>query len=315
MRQLILLLAAACLAISTGCATLTVELDTPQVSSIRYTDPPDERKTLAVTESRSQAGQKMSKGLFTVRHPVLDQGPMPFLSRHIVSELQARRIKLEGAPSPAELNLKVTFFQIRNHRATGFSPYYTFTKFSALLDHAGEEHLITAYFKTGKVPVWTFNEVIEPTYNIPFSMIIKEIASKLNRIVYGAQADSATIARILAAIEADSSNLVYQKVFELGYTNNPEAIPHLRKIAITHRVALARAAAISSLGILKASGEFDFLKSIYNSKNKIEKVMALKSIGDLNTPDSNAFVEHVSTLPPDRDGMITDVIDLHRRPE
>jgi hypothetical protein len=243
---------------------------------------------------------------------VLDLDPMAFLSRHIVSEMQARGIDLDGAESPADLNLEVKFFRIRNHRATGYSPYYTFTKFSGILDHAGEKHLIAAYFKTGKVPVWTFNEVIEPTYNIPFSMIIKEIASKLNRIVYGAQADSQAIARILTAIEADTSNLVYKQVFELGYTNNPEAIPHLRQIAINHRVSLARAAAISSLGILKATGEFKFLKDIYDTKKKIEKVMALKSIGDLDTPESNAFIDHIATLPPDRDGMITDIIDLYR---
>ena len=132
------------------------------------------------------------------------------------------------------------------------------------------------------------------------------------RIVYGVKADSETVQRILAEIEADTTNLVYKRVFELGYTNNPEVIPHLRKIAVEHEVSLARAAAISSIGILNASGEFEFLKNIYDTTQKIEKVMALKSIGDLDTPESVAFMKKVATQPRDRDGMITDIVDLHR---
>ena len=161
MRHLPFLASVALLAISTGCTTLTVEIQTPQVSSVRYADPPAEGTTLAVTEGRDLAGQKMSMGLFTVKHPGLDPDPMGFLSRHILSEMRSRGIDLESGASPADLDLEVKFFQIRNHRATGYSPYYTFTKFSGILDHAGKKHRVTAYFKNGKVPVWSFNEVTE----------------------------------------------------------------------------------------------------------------------------------------------------------
>ena len=94
---------------------------------------------------------------------------------------------------------------------------------------------------------WSFSEVEEPTYNIPVSLLIKEVATKINRMAFGVQASSEEVGRILASIQADPSEMVYLRVFELGYTSNPEAIPHLVEIARTHRVSLARATASSTL--------------------------------------------------------------------
>ena len=310
--RLVILLSLLVVLAAPGC-TKRFNIRSPEPSSVRYQNPPSESKTLSLTDHRSGEGLKMSVGTLVAVLNGIEEDPMGFLSRHIEREMQARGINLgQAVPEGSDLNLRVTTFQIRNHRATGYSPYYTFSKLGGMLEFGGEEHRVTAYFKNGKVPVWAFSEVEEPTYNIPIGLLVKEVATKINRIVFGVQASSEEVHRIAASVQVDTSKLVYRRVFELGYTNNPEVIPHLRDIAQNHKVSLARAAAISSIGMLKATDQFEFLAEIYNTRTKIEKVMALKSIGDLETRDAAAFMAKVAGSSDVRDSMIADIVDLYR---
>jgi hypothetical protein len=64
--------------------------------------------------------------------------------------------------------------------------------------------------------------------------------------------------------------------------------------------------------MLKATDQFEFLTEIYNSSNKIERAMALKSIGDLEVPDGDAFFAKVADSKDVRDSMVEDVVDLYR---
>lgn len=311
-RRAILLIALAALVAAPGC-TKRFNIREPATSSVKYENPPGESKTLSVVDERGGEGLKTSVGTLVAVLDGLEEDPMGFLARHIERELQARGIDLDpaGTETP-DLNLRVTTFQIRNHRASGYSPYYTFTKLGGLLESGAETHRVTAYFKNGKVPVWAFREVEEPTYNIPISLVVKEVATKINRIVFGVQASSDEVHRIVATIRADTSELAYKRVFELGYTNNPEAIPYLRDLANDHDASLARAAAISSIGMLRATDQFDFLADLYKQRTKIEKGMALKSIGDLETPEAEAFMRDVAQSDDVRDPMIADVVSLYR---
>ena len=64
------------------------------------------------------------------------------------------------------------------------------------------------------------------------------------------------------------------------------------------------------LGMLGAVDEFEFLKECYFSRKKDEKLMALKSIGDLNTPEARAFLETTKNSA-DYEERIKEVIDLY----
>ena len=295
-----------------GC-TKRFDIRPPVPSSVRYENSPSDPHALEVSDGRTDKGLKLSFGTLGARLDGFEEDPMGFLKQHIVKELTTRGINIEEAEASAsDLNFNVTTLTIRNHRASGFSPYYTFSKLSGDLEYGGKSHRITGYFKNGKVPVWAFREVEEPTYNIPISLLVKEAASKINRIAFGVQASSAEVKRIVASIEADTTNLVYMRVFELGYTGNLEAIPHLREIAKNHKLKLARAAAISSIGILDATDQFEFLTEIYDATTKIERAMALKSIGDLNLPEGEAFIAKVAESKDVRDSMVEDVVDLYQ---
>jgi hypothetical protein len=306
-------IALAMLALTMPGCTKRFNIRPPVPSSIRYETPPSDHHVFDVLDGRTGEGLKMSFGRLGAVLVGLEEDPTSFLKQHIVQELSARGVDIEAATaSTSDLNLNLTTFTIRNHRSTSLSPYYTFSKLVGILEYEGESHRITGYFKNGKVPVWAFREVEEPTYNIPVSLLVKEAATKINRIAIGGKASSAEVARISAAIRADAGNLVYRKVFELGYTGNLEAIAHLREIAKNHKVKLARAAAISCIGMLKATDQFDFLTEVYNSTVKIERAMALKSIGDLELPQGDAFFAKVAKSKDVRDTMVQDVVDLYR---
>ncbi len=73
-----------------------------------------------------------------------------------------------------------------------------------------------------------------------------------------------------------------------------------------------REAAISALGILGAKEQFDLLKNIYEKKEKIDKTMALKSIGDLDMPEAREFIHKVKMSEEYTDDeTIREVADLY----
>ncbi|MGE3539152.1 MAG: HEAT repeat domain-containing protein, partial [Candidatus Tectimicrobiota bacterium] len=214
---------------------------------------------------------------------------------------------------PADLTLQVLTYRMRNLRTSGFSPYHTFTTFSADLITGESPQRITAYFKNSKVPVWAFREVERPCYQIPLEVIVKEIAAKLNARVFGRVATTEVVHKIAASITsgpADAASEEYLKVLELGYTNNPEAVALL--VSLTNRKeTLMRAAAVSALGMLGAKDQLPLLKQIYETNDHLVKAMALKSIGDLDTPEANAFVRSVKQSEDYADDTIREVADLY----
>lgn len=87
------------------------------------------------------------------------------------------------------------------------SPYYTFSIFRGVLVYEGSDYPIRAYFKNGKVPVWAFREVEEPTYNIPVSLLVKEIATKINSAVFQARASDAEVSRLVKRTRSRSREI------------------------------------------------------------------------------------------------------------
>jgi hypothetical protein len=205
--------------------------------------------------------------------------------------------------------LDVDKYRIRNLRTTGFSPYWTFTTFAGDLKQNGDSRRVVFYFKRGKVPVWAFREVEDPCYNVPVSLMVKEIASKINRYYFGLQASDDKIKSLVDDINNQFDEFSFLKVLELGYTNNPAAIESL--VALTHHQdSMVRVCATCSLGVLGAVDQFDYLKELYNTKKNIEKTMALKAIGDLGTPEALDFIQSVKVSSDYKDNMIREVVDL-----
>lgn len=291
-----------------GC-TKTFYIKEPAPSSVVYAQESQEKSILSITDQRSGEDKKLSTGTLPVVLVNMED-EIFFLGTNLEAALISRGINLHySSDADGGLVLDVDKYRIRNLRTTGFSPYWTFTTFAGDLKQNGDSRRVVFYFKRGKVPVWAFREVEDPCYNVPVSLMVKEIASKINRYYFGLQASDDKIKSLVDDINNQFDEFSFLKVLELGYTNNPAAIESL--VALTHHQdSMVRVCATCSLGVLGAVDQFDYLKELYNTKKNIEKTMALKAIGDLGTPEALDFIQSVKISSDYKDDMIREVVDL-----
>lgn len=218
-----------------------------------------------------------------------------WVAAHTVSEMKARGLPVSLGGGGTSVGIKR--LHIENYRANGFSPFITFTSVRADVLTAAGPQRVTAYVKRAKVPVWSFDEIIDPTYNDALSLLTKELAAKLNQQLFGQVVGTEQVNALVAAINADGTTRAdaYLDVYQLGFSNNPAAVPELVKLT-SHGSEYVRLAAISSLGILKASDQFGFLVKLYETKTGLwqDRAMALKAIGDLGTPESRDYLKKES---------------------
>ena len=293
-----------------GC-TKTFIINEPLPSSIKYSSMVEDPIGLSIKDNRTELGKTFSVGTInTVLVGMEDE--IGFLGNNIEKALNSRGIAIKFNATGLEKNIQfnVKKFQIRNLRSSALSRYYTFTMLSGDLIYGDKTKRITAYFKNGKVPVWAFREVEEPCYNVPVSLIIKEISTKINNHVFRLQSSNEKVEKLAQEINANFEAYTYLKVLELGYTNNPAAIPHLVKL-MEHSDSMMSATAVSALGMLQAVDQFKLLKDFYATHENTQKFMALKSIGDLGTNEAMEFLISVKNSEDYDDEMIKEVVDLY----
>jgi len=254
-----------------------------------------EKHSLRLFDVRTEAAKPLNVGTLSVELSGMGD-EMDYLGENITRVLNGEEINVDYVKGKkSDITLKVLSYRIRNLRTSGFSPYHTFTTFSADLVNNDSSQRITAFFKNSKTPIWAFREVERPCYQIPIEVIVKEIAAKINYHIFKRTASDETVKKLIASISSgsrDAASEQYLKVLELGYTNNTKAIEPLVELT-SDKETIMREAAISALGILRAEGQFSLLKHIYETKGNIDKTMALKSIGDLDTEESREYMRKV----------------------
>lgn len=281
---------ASLLAVLAACAPSNYTVRQPAPSTVPY-EAGTHPTTLAVTGTQSTGGFMTGTLLSTLVVDGRPIEPMPFLTTALQAEFAARGLDVQVAGDASAFpRLDVRTFRMQNHRTNAYTPYITLTFLSADLETAAGKKRLGVFVKRGKVPVWSFDEIVEPTLNEPMSIAVKELASKVANELYGARAPEAAVDTLLgqvAALKGDD----YQAVYALGFTNHPKAIEVVAALT-TADPEYVRIAAISSLGNLRAVGQFERLKGIYgNAKLWQDRAMALKAIGDLGTPEALAFLQ------------------------
>ena len=150
----------------------------------------------------------------------------------------------------------------------------------------------------------------EPCYNTPISLINKEIVTKISNYAFGIQASDQKVDDLVAIVTGEFTENTYLQVLELGYTNNPKAIPTLVSL-LGHEDTMIQACALSALGMLGAAEHFELMKNIYMESSDTVKMMALKAIGDLDIPDSKTFLESLKGSVDYENPMVKELLDLY----
>lgn len=295
MQSITLVRAGVCAALVTllsACAPASYAVRNPAPSGLAFVANGAAPTTLALADSRAGSERTFFSGILpstlTVDNVPLDAAG--YLARNLEAELASRgtptRVDAAGTTFP-RLDLKG--FRIQNHRASAYSPFVTFTLISGDLETAAGKKRLGVFVKRGKVPVWSFNEIIEPTLNQPLSLAVKELATKVGAQLYSARSADTEVDRLVAKLGTRNDDS-YLDVYALGFTNNTKAVPALTTL-VRDNDEYVRLAAISSLGTLGASDQFDLLKSVYRDAGMWQdRAMAIKAIAELGTADAQAFV-------------------------
>lgn len=167
----------------------------------------------------------------------------------------------------------------------------------------------------GKTPVWSMDEIQDPCFNIPASILIQDIASKINIVLFDLHSPDTEIQRLVTEIDAEMEKKPEQgpfwKVLELGYTNNPKAITPLKNYAKIGD-PFFKSCAISALGIIGTQKDFDFVRQLYEETLYNEKYMAVKAMGDIGGTEAKTMIKKAknSELYEGEGGLKT-VVDLY----
>jgi hypothetical protein len=277
-----------------GCAPASYKVTAPTASEYVYAGASSAAPLqLSVKDARAENEKTFSYGLLKADLLLNNKSiePIAYISEHTTKELQARGIDAQVTEG-ANVNLNINKLYIRNHRVSGYSPFVTFSLLSADINTPKGSERVGIFIKRGKVPVWSFDEVIEPTYNEPLSLLVKELAAKINTLTVNQAISNDQVTKLVTEINAKPAPAnAYLKVYQLGFGNNKSAIKALVELSKNDDEYI-RLAAISALGILKADGELEHLKGIYaSSKLWQDRGMALKAICDIGTPEALAFAK------------------------
>lgn len=287
-------------ALLSGCAiNMKVPIRDPQPSTSEYAKTAMTAPvSLYFTDGRSADNKgALLTGRIPMQLTTADKSfdAVPWLADQTVKEMAARGLPVVLGTDPNGPNtVIIKRIHIENRRASGFSPFETFTSASADVVTPAATQRIATFIKRGKVPMWSFNEVIDPTYSDPLGLTAKEFAAKLARILFNAKLSDAQVDALVA--KTSGSTVSYHDVYELGFSNNPRAIPQLLSLT-SNKDDEVHQAAFSALGILRDSQHFDLMvKAAEDSKGDWEDcAAALKGIADLGTPESVQYLEKEQT--------------------
>lgn len=286
-----------CLSFSlvTGCAlNMPVPVKDPQPSTEKFATASKKPVSLYFVDQQEKPFKDNIVDGRIPMQPTYNDKPLDaanWLARNTLAELNARGLPVSLASSAegASTIVQVKLINSTNHRVSGFSPFETYTRLKTDLVTGGQSTRAAFWIKRGKVPVWSFNEVIDPTFNLPLDIMSKDLAARIGKQLFNAAFSDAQVDALIARIEA-SKDVSDRDVFELGFSNNRRAIPKLVKLMNDGNQEVSHAA-ISSLGLLDATEQFPALKARYerSASDKEDRGIALKAICDLSSAEARSY--------------------------
>ena len=139
------------------------------------------------------------------------------------------------------------------------------------------------------------DEVRKPCLSIPMAVMVKEIASKINRCVFNYSVSDADLQKMatsaLENVKPDTDYACFPSI-DLGGTNNPSAMNTLHKLA-DHEDSFVHNCAVAAMGTLGAQDQFDYLAGKFARFSNNDKVVPLKSIGDIGSSQALEFIRNV----------------------
>lgn len=291
-----------------GCSSMVnykFTINEPVASNVKYDVGQKKPVVLKIVDQRTNKvfHQKLSSLTQAQIDLANADDPIGWLSLALEKEFAARDIPLKIADKSSttapDLTLTIKKYQITSRLVAWLTPWEAYHTFMGDLVAGNQTTSIRAYFYNGKVYGGALKEIEDACFNVPLSIMVKDIASKINRAALHYSASDSKLAEFKARAEKKikaKDEDSYRPVLELGNSNNPTAAKALVVFAGAED-GFTRACALSSLGTLGVQDQFEFLKKKYAENAEISKFMALKAIGDLGTPEAIDFIRKAKDDP------------------
>jgi hypothetical protein len=288
-----------------GC-TVTVPLATPAPSAFQYAERREAPIQVVVKDVRPPSERNLSRGRVSVEIAGAGED-LVFLRDALVAEMKARGINAaaDAAGGTNVLAVDVERFYFRNRRTSGFSPWITFTNFRAKVTYQGRAEEVTSYFHAGKVPMWSVDEVFEPTYSYPWRVVVREVVTKLNRLYFKMAPSAAVVREYIRALEGEVS---LDTILDAAFLGSPEMVPALESLVKTSTSGNVVVYSLDGIGIIGDAKSFPFLRDYYATARERGQLLSLKAIGDLGTQEALSFVRSQN---PGDDENLKEIIELY----
>ena len=278
----------------TGCS-LKYDLHPSISSTAEYEEDLEKQKVVYLKDNRQD--KVFIKGIGGLQSIDIKIGniedPINWLAQSLEKEFASHKISIKFSTDQklevsADAILTVNKYQIINSRTSSYHPFVAYHSFSGTINSSTSNQAIISYFVYGKTPIWSMDEVQEPCFDMPSAILIKGIAAKVNRLALHYRMNDEELDELnketQSKVDALSPN-AYLSVLDLGESNNPKAINYLKPYTGNSDLII-RASALSAIGMIGREDSLQFLKEQYDKLIDIDRFMALKSIGDLDTPEA-----------------------------
>ena len=301
-----------------GCGALKVPIDPVRTSLIPFSAlRPEATDGVDVVDARTEVPEFFGSGRanIVIRLDGEEVDPVELLREQVAREMQARGLG-DRIGSTGSVELEVQTFKSVNHQFSGYSPFVTFTLLGGRLRTPTGSEPLCVFVKRGKVLVLSVTEAFEPNFQEPIGVLVREVVAKVNRSYYGGRLADDHVQSLIGAIgSGPATRDTWLDIYELGFSNNPNAAPAIARLT-DHGEEYSRLAAISSLGTLRATEHRPLLGEIHRGARMWQdRAMALKAIGDLGTPEAYAYLRAERDRLENESGMETEwtleIFDLY----
>jgi len=304
-----LLLITAFTGLMAGCSSVTPKytftINEPIVSNIKYDVGQKKPVVLKIVDQRANKMFHTELASLSAAQVTLVNAadPVAWFSQALEKEFAARDIQVrvvdKNTTATADMVLTIKRYQITSRLVAWLTPWESYHSFLGELVSEGKTYGIRSYFFNGKVYGGTLKEIEDAIYNTPMSILVKDVASKINRYALQYSASDGKISEIQLRAQKkikSQDDDAYRLMLELGNSNNMNALKSLVAFSAAED-RFARACALSGIGTLGAQDQLGFLKKKYAELNGIDKFMALKAIGDIDTSEAIDYIRRMRDDP------------------
>jgi len=288
--------------ISVGC-TPTYMVKKPHVSPIKYRR--DGAIHITFNDNRSGIDTLNPAGIFGLNDSSLRfegfDDDFKYLEDNVVEQLVARGFEVNTRETQNTVNICVDRFQLLNTRGNSYSPWESFLYFKGRMRSRSETDTISLYFYNRRVPIFTMKEITEPCINIPLTILVANIADRINRFTVNYSSSDVEVVALSDSCRTALDQLPYgpyRDILALGSTNNTAAIDSLKNIGSAARLDFSKAVAAIAVAQIDSDNTLDYLMERYryftekdtSHRYKLTKTMLLSAIAQKDDSRGNQFL-------------------------